>query len=46
MKGKMAVFIVILATIAVLILCWIWLQNVIEDYDLDRASAKPIESHI
>lgn len=46
MKGKLAVFAVILFTIAVLILCWFWLQNVIEDYDLDRAMAETIETHI
>ncbi|MBS7429228.1 MULTISPECIES: hypothetical protein [Virgibacillus] len=37
MKGKFAVFAVIVFTFLVLILCWIWLQKVITDYDLERA---------
>ena len=37
MKGKLAVFIILLVTIIVLIFCWIWLQNIMDDYDIDRA---------
>lgn len=39
MKGKLAVFIILMLTIAALILCWVWLQDVITDYDIDRASS-------
>lgn len=38
MKGKIAVFAVIIFTMIVLILCWFWLQDVITDYDLERTS--------
>ncbi|WP_181917167.1 hypothetical protein [Virgibacillus dokdonensis] len=38
MKGKLAVFAIIIFTIIVLILCWFWLQDVIIDYDLKRTS--------
>ncbi|WP_165769096.1 hypothetical protein [Virgibacillus profundi] len=46
MKGKIVVFIVILATLAVLALCWVFLQNIIEEYDLDRATTEMIEMNI
>lgn len=39
MKGKFVVFIILILTIIVLILGWLWLENVITDYDIDRASA-------
>lgn len=37
MKGRIAVFVIILVTIIAMFLCWLWLQDVIEDYDLERA---------
>ncbi|WP_156960149.1 hypothetical protein [Oceanobacillus manasiensis] len=37
MKGRIAVFVIILVTIIAMFLCWLWLQNVIEDYNLERA---------
>ncbi len=37
MKGKLAVGIIILLTIIVLIISWFWLQNIIDDHDIDRA---------
>lgn len=42
MKGKLAVFTILLLTIIVLVFCWIWLQGVIDDYDIDRALSVPI----
>lgn len=42
MKGKIAVFIVILLIVVVLIITWLWLQNVIDEYDLERAYANHI----
>lgn len=37
MSGKKTIFIIIAVTIIALILTWLWLQNVIEKYDIDRA---------
>ncbi|MCG1029638.1 hypothetical protein [Virgibacillus halodenitrificans] len=37
MKGKFVVFILIIATLAMLVLAWFMLQDVIVDYDLDSA---------
>lgn len=37
MKGKLAVLIIILVTIVVLIFCWIWLQGIMDDYDIEQA---------
>jgi succinate dehydrogenase hydrophobic anchor subunit len=37
MKEKLTIIIVLLFTIIVLIFAWFWLENVIEDYDIDRA---------
>lgn len=37
MVGKAAVFIVIAVIIIALILTWVYLQHVIEEYDVDRA---------
>jgi len=38
MKEKLTIIIILLFTIIVLIFAWFWLENVIEDYDIDRAS--------
>ncbi|MCC2251824.1 MAG: hypothetical protein ACQEWU_14280 [Bacillota bacterium] len=37
MKGRMIVFLLIIITLIALVLCWYWLQDVIVDYDLERA---------
>lgn len=37
MRGKRAVLIIVLLTIAFLIFCWFWLQDTIDDYNIDRA---------
>lgn len=37
MTGKKAVFIIIIFTIIVLVCAWIWLQQIIKEYDLDAA---------
>ncbi|WP_404458479.1 hypothetical protein [Oceanobacillus kapialis] len=37
MRGKTAVFVLILVTIIAMIICWLWLQDVIVEYDLERA---------
>jgi HAMP domain-containing protein len=37
MKEKFTIFIVLLFTIIVLVIAWFWLENVIEEYDIDRA---------
>ena len=37
MSRKKTIFIIIAVTIIALILTWLWLQNVIEKYDIDRA---------
>ncbi|MEC5425674.1 hypothetical protein QGM71_19580 [Virgibacillus sp. C22-A2] len=46
MKGKLIVLLILLATIAVLIFCWIWLQEIIEEYDIDRALSESVEINI
>lgn len=43
MKGKLAVGVIVLLTIIVLALSWLWLQNIIDDYDIDRAISTTIE---
>lgn len=35
MKEKLTIIIVLLFTIIILVIAWFWLQNVIEEYDLD-----------
>lgn len=37
MSGKKTIFIIIVFTVIALILTWIWLQYVIEKFDIDRA---------
>ncbi|CDQ40864.1 hypothetical protein [Virgibacillus salexigens] len=37
MKGRTIVFILIIVTLIALALCWFWLQEVIVDYDLEKA---------
>ncbi|MBM7600403.1 hypothetical protein JOC34_002794 [Virgibacillus halotolerans] len=43
MKGKLAVGIIVLLTIIVLAFSWLWLQNIIDDYDIERSISTTIE---
>ncbi|MGJ9460038.1 hypothetical protein [Oceanobacillus sp. CF4.6] len=36
MNGKAVILIIIIGTLVALLLTWFWMQNVIEDYDVDR----------
>ena len=43
MKGKTVIMIIIAVTLIGIILTWFWLQDVITEYDLERAQpAEPI----
>lgn len=44
MKGKRIVFIVLITTVFCLILTWFWLQDIIVEYDLDRAMGSYISA--
>ncbi|MDO6449439.1 hypothetical protein [Oceanobacillus profundus] len=46
MKGTKVVFIIIITTIISLILTWLWLQDIIVDYDLDRAMMNSVNALI
>ena len=43
MKGKLAVGIIVLLTIIVLAFSWLWLQNIIDDYDIERSISTATE---
>ncbi|WP_176330318.1 hypothetical protein [Oceanobacillus rekensis] len=36
LNGKAIILIIIIGTLAALILAWFWMENIIEDYDVDR----------
>jgi hypothetical protein len=36
LNGKAIILIIIVGTLAALLLAWFWMENIIEDYDVDR----------
>ncbi|WP_164216076.1 hypothetical protein [Virgibacillus sp. YIM 98842] len=42
MKEKLTIFIILLVTVIGIVIAWLWLQNIIEDYNLDSSSSELI----
>ncbi|MBR3120877.1 hypothetical protein [Oceanobacillus profundus] len=38
MKGKVVILIIVLVTVIAMLLTWWFMENIIEDYDVDRKS--------
>ena len=42
MKEKLTIFIILLVTVIGIFIAWLWLQNIIEEYDLDTAPKETV----